>query len=174
MAAILFILNALLTLIVIAFLLRVIMPLVRADFRNPLGQAVLQFTDPVVRPLRRILQPVGRVDVASIVALLLVQFAGTAVLRLVAGGGFALGPVLITSLWSLATTILQFYSVAILVNALTSWVAPGAYSPATQLLDRLCEPLLGPVRRVVPPVGGLDFSPLIVLIGLQALQILLR
>ena len=75
----------------VAFLLRVLMPLVRADFRNPLGQAVLRFTDPLVRPLRRVLAPAGRVDVASIVALLLVQFAGTALLRLVAGGGFAVG-----------------------------------------------------------------------------------
>ncbi len=174
MAAILFILNALLTLIVIAFLLRVIMPLVRADFRNPLGQAVLHFTDPLVRPLRRILQPAGKLDTASVVALLVVQFAGTAALRLVAGGGFAFGPVLTASLWGLASTVLQFYSIAVLVHALLSWVAPGTYSPATQLLDRLCEPLLGPVRRAIPPVGGLDFSPLIVLIGLQALQILLR
>jgi len=76
MAAILFILDALLTLVVVAFLLRALMPLVRADFRNPLGQAVLRFTDPLVRPLRRVIGPVGRVDTASIVALLLVQFAG--------------------------------------------------------------------------------------------------
>jgi len=85
MTAILFVLNALLTLVVIAFLLRVVMPLVRADFRSPLGQAVLRFTDPLVKPLRRILQPVGKVDVASIVALLAVQFAGSALIRLVAG-----------------------------------------------------------------------------------------
>jgi len=174
MAAILFILHALLTLVVIAFLLRVLMPLVRADFRSPLGQAVLSFTNPVVMPLRKALKPAGRFDVASLVALLLVQFAGTAVLRLVAGGGFALAPVLVQGVLDLATTVLQFYFIAVLVYALLSWVAPGAHSPATQLLGRLCEPLLQPVRRVIPPLGGLDFSALFVLIGLQALQILLR
>jgi YggT family protein len=174
MAAILFILNALLTLVVVAFLLRVVMPLVKADFRNPLGQAVLRFTDPLVRPLRRVLQPVGKVDVASIVALLAVQLLGTALLSLVAGGGLAPGPVLFAGLRGLANTVLQFYTVAVLVHALLSWVAPGTYNPATQLLQRICEPLLRPFRRLVPPLGGLDFSALFVLIGLQALQILLR
>jgi YggT family protein len=174
MAAILFILNALLTLLVIAYLLRVVMPLVRADFRNPLGQAVLRFTDPLVRPLRRVLHPVGRVDVASIVALVVVQLAATALLTLVAGGGLLPGPLLVAALYRLADTVLQFYSVALLIYVLLSWIAPGAYSPATQLLDRLCEPLLRPFRRLIPPIGGLDFSPLFVLIGLQAVQILLR
>ncbi len=174
MAAMLFVLDALLTLAVIAFLLRVVMPLARADFRSPLGQAVLRFTDPLVRPLRRLLPPAGRVDVASLVALVAVQFAGTAALRLVAGGGFAPGPVLGEALHSLAVTVLQFYTVAVLLHALLSWVAPGTYSPATQLLDRLCQPLLRPVQRLLPPLGGLDFSALFVLIALQALQILLR
>ena len=174
MAAILFVLNALLTLVVIAFLLRVVMPLVRADFRSPLGQAVLRFTDPLVKPLRRILRPVGKVDVASSVALLAVQIAGSALIRLVAGGGFHPGPILVDGLRGLAYTILQFYTVAVLVQALLSWVAPGTYNPATQLLHRVCEPLLAPFRRLIPPIGGLDFSALFVLIGLQALQLLLR
>ena len=173
MEAIHFILNALLTLVVVAFLLRVLMPLVRADFRTPLGQAVLRFTSPVVMPLRKLLKPAGRFDVASLAALLLVQLVGTAVLQLVRGYGLAAGPVLVQGLLDLARTVLQFYTIAVLVHALLSWVAPGAYSPATRLLDRLCEPLLQPVRRLIPPLGGLDFSALFVLIGLQALQILL-
>jgi YggT family protein len=174
MAAIIFILDALLTLVVIAFLLRVVMPLVRADFRSPLGEAVLRFTGPLVLPLRKVLKPAGRVDVASVVALLLVQFAGTAILSLASGGGFAVGPIVVRGLLDLAHTVLQFYTVAVLVYALLSWVAPGNDSPATRLLGRLCEPLLQPVRRLVPPIGGLDFAALFVLIGLQALQILLR
>ena len=173
MAAILFVLDALLTLVVVAFLLRAVMPLARADFRNPLGQAVLRFTDPLVRPLRRVLGPVGRVDLASFVALLLVQFAGAALLRLVAGGGFDLAGTLVAGLTELVRTVLRFYSVAILAYAVLSWIAPGAYSPTTRLLAALCEPLLTPVRRILPPVAGLDLAPLFVLIGLQALQILL-
>jgi YggT family protein len=172
MAAILFVLHALLSLIVVAFLLRVLMPLVRADFRNPLGQAVLRFTDPLVRPLRRIVPPAGKVDVASVAALLLVQFAGTALIRLVAGGGFAAAPIVVIGFKELLRTVLQFFTVAILVQVVLSWVAPGTHNPATQLLARLCEPLLRPFRRLLPPIGGLDFSPIFVLIGLQALLIL--
>jgi YggT family protein len=174
MAALIFILDTLLTLVVVAFLLRLLMPLVRADFRNPIGQAVLQFTNPLVMPLRKLLPPAGRFDVASLVALLVVMLAKTAVLRLVAGAGLALVPLLLGSLLDLARTVLQFYFVAVLVYALLSWVAPGGYGPGAQLLSRLCDPLLNPLRRIIPPIAGLDLSALFVLIGLQALQILLR
>jgi YggT family protein len=174
MPALLYIIDALVTLAVIAFLLRVLMPIVRADFRNPIGQAVLAVTDPLVRPLRRALPPAGRVDLASLVALLVVQFIGSGMLRLLAGGGFDLGAILMHGILELLHTVLQFYTVAILLYALLSWVAPGAYSPANQILTRLCEPLLAPIRRIVPPLGGLDLSALFALIALQALQILLR
>ena len=174
MAAMLFVLHALLTLVVVAFLLRVLMPLVRADFRNPIGQAVLQITNPLVMPLRRLLPPAGRIDVASVVALLVVQLATQVVLRVVAGAGLAVQPLVTGALRDLASTVVQFYFIAVLVYALLSWVAPGGYSPGAQLLHRICEPLLAPLRRVIPPVGGLDLSALFVLIGLQALQILLR
>lgn len=174
MAALLFVLDALLTLVVIAFLLRLLLPVVRMDFRNPLGQAILRFTNPLVMPLRRLLPPAGRLDVASLAALLLVQLAGTAVLRWVAGGGLAPGPILLRGLQDLASTVLQLYFVALLAYVILSWVAPGSGGPGPVLISRLCEPLLRPVRRLVPPIAGLDLSPLFVLIGLQALQILLR
>ena len=173
MAAVIFILHTLLSLLVAVFLLRIVMPLVRADFRNPIGQAVLQVTNPLVMPLRRVLPPAGRVDVASVVALLLVQLAGTALIRLAAGAGLAPAPLVAGALVGLARTVLQLYFWLVLVHVLLSWVAPGQYSPGTQLLNRLCEPLLRPVRRVIPPLGAFDLSPMFVLIGLQALQLLL-
>jgi YggT family protein len=174
MQALLFILDALFTLLVIAFLLRVLMPLVRADFRNPFGDAVLKVTNPLVLPLRKFLPPGKRVDPSTLVALLIVQFAGTALLRAVAGGGFQLESILLNGLYDLLHRVLQFYFFAVLLYALLSWFAGAAYSPAAQILSRLVEPLLTPIRRVVPPLGGLDLSALFLLIALQALQILLR
>lgn len=174
MMALFFILNALFTLVVIAFLLRVLMPMVRADFRNPLGQAVLRFTNPVVMPLRKLLPPAGKVDLAALVALLLVQLVGTALLRLVGGGGFNAGAVIVGGLRDLLQTILQFYVFAILIYALMSWFGPGNGGPAGRVLARLCEPLLEPVRRVIPPIAGLDLSAMLVLIALQTLRILLQ
>jgi YggT family protein len=173
MAAVHFILHTLTSLLVAVFLLRIVMPLVRADFRNPIGHAVLQVTNPLVMPLRKVLPPAGRVDVASLVALLLVQFAGTALMRGILGAGLAPGPLIVGGLVDLARTVLQLYFWLVLVHVLLSWVAPGQYSPGTQLVHRLCEPLLRPVRRVIPPLGAFDLSPMFVLIGLQALQLLL-
>jgi YggT family protein len=174
MQALLFILNALLTLVVIAFLLRVLMPLVRADFRNPIGEAVLALTNPVVLPLRKLLRPGKRFDPASLAALVLVQLAGTALLRAVAGAGFNPAAILVGGFRELLQTVLQFYFVAVLLYALLSWFGGGGYNPAAQILGRLVEPLLAPIRRVVPPLGGLDLSALFLMIALQALMILLR
>lgn len=174
MQALIFILNAVFSLVVIAFLLRVLMPLVRADFRNPFGEAVLQVTNPLVLPLRKFMPPGKRLDPASVVALLMVQFAGTALLRAVAGGGFGLQSLLLGGVYGLLHTVLQFYFFAVLIYALLSWFAGAAYNPAAQILGKLVEPLLTPIRRVVPPLGGLDLSAVILLIALQALQILLR
>jgi YggT family protein len=174
MQALIFILNAVFSLVVIAFLLRVLMPLVRADFRNPFGAAVLIVTNPLVLPLRKFMPPGKRLDPASVVALLIVQFAGTALLHAVADGGFGLESLLLGGVYGLLHTVLQFYFFAVLIHALLSWFAGATYNPAAQILGKLVEPLLTPIRRVVPPLGGLDLSAVILLIALQALQILLR
>ena len=176
MEAILFIVRSLLqVLLVTVFLLRFLLPLVRAEARNPLSQAVIRLTNPLVLPLRRIIPPIGRIDTASLVALFLVQLATTATIFLLSGFGLG-NPLLLLqeALRDLALTVLQFYFFAILVYALLSWVAPGTYSPAANVLGSLCEPLLRPIRRLIPPIAGLDLSALFLLIGLQALQILLH
>lgn len=174
MQALLFILNALFTLVVVAFLLRVILPLVRADFRNPFGEAVLKVTDPLVLPLRRTLPPARRLDAASVIALLIVQFLKTALLQLVASGSVNVASVLVAGLLGLVILIVQFYFYAVLFYALMSWFGDAAYSPAGKMLARICEPLLAPIRRVIPPLGGLDLSALFLMIGLQALLMLLH
>ena len=174
MEAIRFIVGTLLqVLLVMVFLLRVLLPLVRADSRNQLSQAVIRVTNPLVLPLRRVLPPIGKVDTASIVALLIVQAAAIAMLWLLGGYPFIFTPAQFTYVvfLTLITTILRFYIFALILYAILSWIAPGTYSPAAALLDSLCEPLLRPVRRVIPPLGGIDLSALFVIIGLQALHI---
>jgi YggT family protein len=174
MDALLFIVDSVLTFAVYAFLLRFLLPLVRADFRNPLAQAVLALTSWLVVPLRRILPPIGRVDTASVVALIVVQFAAVLIMfRLRTGVVFPLGQLLVATLLALAVATLQLFTVLIFIYALLSFIAPGARSPATGLLAALCEWLLAPIRRVLPAVGGLDFSPLVAIVGLQALRLLI-
>lgn len=174
MDAIRYIISALLWLLFFAFLLRVILQFVRADFRNPISQAVLRVTNPLVLPLRKVIPPAGKVDLASVVALLLVELAVVCIELWMSG--IRLPPVpdlLLIMLRDLAHKVIQFYLVALIIYAILSWVAPGTYSPASSLLDRICEPLISPVRRVIPPIGGLDLSVVFVMILLGALLRLL-
>lgn len=176
MDALIFIVRTLLqVLLVIVFLLRVLLPLVRADLRNQLSQAVIRFTNPLVLPLRRILPPAGKIDTASIVALLIVQAAATATLWLLGAypGVFTLPQFLQVVVLNLVITVLQFYTFALFLYVLLSWVAPGTYSPAAAMLSSLCEPLLRPIRRLIPPFGGIDLSALFLIIALQAIAMLI-
>lgn len=175
MQALTFIVQTLLQLLVLVFLLRFLLPLCRADSRNPISQAVIRLSNPLVLPLRRVIPAIRRIDTASLIAVLLVQIAATGIVFVLSGLGISspLG-LLVFALRELAVTCLQFYFFAILVYALLSWIAPSAYSPAANLLTSLCEPVIRPVRRVIPPIAGLDLSALFVLIAIQALQIVIR
>ncbi|MCJ7451958.1 MAG: YggT family protein [Steroidobacteraceae bacterium] len=169
MNALIFVVDSLFSLAVYAFLLRLLLQLSRADFRNPLSQAVVKLTNWLVLPLRKVLPPIGRVDTASLVAVYVVQVAAVAAVFLISTG-IAM-PITDLLWWAVKKTVvstLQLYTVAIVVYALLSLVAPGTYSPVAGLLQSLCEPLLRPVRQVLPMIGGLDFSPLVVILVLQA------
>jgi YggT family protein len=172
--ALYFLVDSVLTFAVYAFLLRMLLQLARADFRNPLAQAVVALTNWLVLPLRRVLPPVGRFDTASLVALLAVQLVATLILfRLRTGALYPFLPLAVAALRSLALATLLLYTILIFIYALLSFIAPGARSPATSLLASLCEPILRPLRQVLPVVGGIDFSPLVAIVGLTALRILI-
>ncbi len=175
MNAVIFIVDTLVGLALYAVLLRLLMQWSRADFRNPISQAVVRLTNPLVMPLRRILPPIGKIDTASVVSVLIVAFADVAILFAIRG--YELPPALI---WvreaglEIVRTVLWIYFYAILLYAALSLIAPGGYSPVQSLLVSLCEPVLRPIRRVIKPIGGLDLSPLWAGIAIQALLILLR
>jgi YggT family protein len=174
MQAIIFIVRAVLeVLLVTAFILRVVLPLARADARNPFTQAVIRLTNPIVLPLRKILPPIGKVDTASIAALILVQCAASALLWVLGAypvplTGFVFAQVVVLSL---LVSVLQLYVFALFLYGLLSWIAPGAYSPGAELLSRLCEPVLRPIRRFIPPLGGLDLSVFFAIVIIWALRI---
>jgi YggT family protein len=169
MQALYFILDTLATLYQAVLLLRLLMQLTRADFRNPIGRAILQLTDPVIRPLRRVLPPAGKIDTASVVALLLFAALKLWILHLLFGYGT---PTLFTllkgTLLDIVRLVLKTYLFSMILNAILSFVAPGNYSPAQSLLASICDPVLNPIRRVIPPLGGMDLSPLWACIAIQA------
>jgi YggT family protein len=174
MSAIIFIIDTLLRLALYVVLARLILQWARADFRNPLCQAVVRLTNPLILPLRRVLPPIGRLDTASVVAVIFVAFV--AVTIRFALGGFSFPD---ASFWAqsvaleIARTLLWAYFWAIFLYALLSLIAPGGYSPLQSVLASVCEPVLRPIRRLIPSVAGLDLSPLWAGIAIQALLILL-
>ena len=175
MPALHFIVTSLIGLYQVVLLLRLIMQLTRADFRTPVARAIVQLTDPVILPLRKLLPPVRRVDSASVVAILAVTVVKIAVGHLLLGFWLP-NPELLLRMLLLETLrlVLTTYLFAIILNAILSFVAPENYSPAQSLLASICEPVLRPIRRHIPSVAGLDLSPLWACIAIQALLILIR
>jgi YggT family protein len=170
-----FLVDTLFSLLFFVFLLRLLLQWVRADFRNPLSQAILRLTNWLIMPLRRVLPPVGRIDSASVVAVVAIALAQVAALYLVRGLGLPDGfEWLRLAATEIARTVLWIYFWSIFVYAMLSLIAPGTYSPAASILQALCEPLLGRIRSIVPSVGGLDLSPLWAGLAIQVLLILLH
>jgi YggT family protein len=175
MEAIRYIVDTLLWLLTLAFLLRFLFQLVRADFRDPMADAIVRVTNWLILPLRRLLPPIGKIDTATVIAVIAIASVRTAALLGLSGQGFG-DPLafLRITLLGLIDLTLRIYLFALLLYWLTSFVSPGGYAPGVRLLSQLCEPVLKPVRRVIPKIGQIDFSVLWVSIAIGALLILLR
>jgi YggT family protein len=175
MEAVRYIVDTLLWLLTLAFVLRLLFQWVRADFRDPMADAIVRLTNWLIMPLRRLLPPIGKVDTATVVAVIAVASVRTFAAMGLAGQGVGdVGQFLRITLVNLADLVLRVYLFALLLYWLTSFVSPGGYAPGLRLLARLCEPILKPVRRIIPPIGQIDFSVLWVSIVIGALLVLLR
>jgi YggT family protein len=163
-----FLISTITSIVLFFFLLRMLLQFSRADFRNPIARGIVQLTNWLILPLRKVLPPMGRIDSASVVAVILIAAAGIGLQLLVVGIGLPqLDVWILATLKLIVSKILWLYLVAILISVVTSWIAPGGYSPAQMLVETLTEPVLRPIRRVLPPIGGFDFSALVVLIAIQ-------
>jgi len=175
MEAIRYIVDMLLWLLTLAFLLRLLFQLARADFRDPMADAIVRVTNWLILPLRRVARPIGKVDTATVIAVITIASVRTAALLALSGAGFGdLLMFLRTTVMGLIDLTLRVYLFALLLYGLTSFVTSGGYAPGVRLLAQLCEPLLKPVRRLIPPIGQIDFSLLWVSIAIGALLILVR
>ena len=171
--SLIFIVKTLSDLYLLTYLLRFILQWVRADYYNPLAQFVLKVTNPLVVPARRMLPSAGGVDLPTLIVLIVLQCVVTWLLLSLVGASVPLGTFVYLVLLRLIMLTLWFYSIAILIYVVLSWVGQRHGSPIASLLGDVVEPVLRPVRRILPPIGGLDLSPLLVLILLQALIIAL-
>lgn len=171
--ALIFLVKTLADLYVLTFLLRFIMQWTRADFHNPFGEVVLRITNPLVRPARRMLPSARGIDLPTLLLLVALEALATLLLLALAGVSMPAGAFVVTVVLRLVNLTIWFYTIAIFVYVILSWVGQGRYSPIGAFLAELVEPVLAPARRILPPIAGLDLSPLLVLILLQAVSIAL-
>jgi YggT family protein len=154
-------------------LLRFLLQLARADFYNPICQFLVKATNPPLKPLRRIIPGLWKIDLASIVLLLALQMAAVWLIHLTAGRSISIEGLFLLALVDLLGLTLNVFLVSILIQVILSWVGPGSHhNPVFSILYSLNEPVLGPARRMLPAMAGIDFSPLLVLVVIQLLKIL--
>lgn len=170
--ALAFLVDVTLGLYVFAVLLRFLFQSVRADFYNPISQSIVRITNPPLSRLRRHVPSVGRVDTASVLLLVGLQALTIWLKFALLGHPPALAGVLVGTVAALLTKTVYVMIGAILILVVASWVTPGGYSPLLSLADDLARPLLRPVRRMLPDMGGLDLSPLVALVVLQLAMML--
>ncbi len=156
-----------------AVLLRFLLQVIHADFYNPVSQFIVKITSPLLNPLRRIVPASGKLDMASLVLAWLVKAVEVFLVLLISMGGFKPLGALLWAIPELVDLTISIFTWAIIIQVILSWVAPGNYNPAASLIDQLVEPLMAPARRLIPPIGGLDLSPMVVIIGLMLLRMLL-
>jgi YggT family protein len=171
--AAIYILQTLGSLYLLIVLLRFVLQLVRADFYNPLSQFAVKATQPLLRPLRRLIPGFGGLDLASLLLAILLQIAIMAITLLLAYG--TTGNPLQLLIWALigvTSLFLKIFFFALIISVILSWVAPGSYNPGAQLVNQICEPLLAPIRKLLPSLGGLDISPIFAFIAINLLDML--
>lgn len=165
-----YIIRTIVGLVTYLFLVRFLMQASRANYYNPICQGILKASSFLTKPFTAILPSSTRFDGPTLVAALLVQTIGISIIMGFAGYG-ALSPVyFIWSALALANTLLNIYFFVLIGSVILSWIAPFSNQPAAELIRDLAEPICEPARRIIPPLGGLDFSIILVFIGLNLLQ----
>lgn len=168
-----FLINTLFSLYILMIMLRFLLAAVRADFYNPVSQFLVKVTNPVLLPLRRVVPALGKVDTSALLAMILLQMISFVLIGLLRGGAIPLGSLLVLTIAELVGLLLNVFLFAILIQVILSWINPGTYNPAISLVYSITEPVLSPCRRLLPPVSGIDFSPIIALIGIQLAKMLI-
>lgn len=166
------IINTLFDLYILMVLLRFLLQMLRADFYNPVSQFIVRLTTPPLRLLRRFIPSVGGQDAASIVLCLTLIYSKFMLMRLLSipaahiGGVMApIGSVsyaglLIYSIADLIALLFTVFLVAVILQVVISWISPGHYNPVIGMVKKLASPILSPIRKFLPAMGGLDLSPL--------------
>jgi YggT family protein len=167
-----FLIETLVGLYILIVMLRFLLQLARADFYNPVSQFIVKATQPPLAPLRRLIPGIAGLDLAAVVFMFVLKFAELWLITGLLGMTPQTGGLAILSVAELLGLAINVYLFSILIQVIISWVNPGMYNPVMGLLHSLNEPLLAPARRLIPPISGLDLSPIAVIIVLQLASML--
>jgi len=172
--AAIYILQTLGSLYLLIVLLRFVLQLVRADFYNPLSQFIVSATQPLLKPLRKVIPSIAGLDSASLVLAILIQLLVMALTLILMGygvDGFML-QLLVWAVIGVTSLFIKVFYFALIGSVILSWVAQGSHNPAAILINQICEPLLAPFRKILPNMGGLDLSPIFAFISLNLVDML--
>jgi YggT family protein len=168
---------SLLSIVVVIAVLRLLLQLVRADFYNPLSQAIVKVTMPLLKPLRKVIPSVLGIDLASVVLILVVQFVASVILCVIVGvTGLIANPLLLLG-WGFVgalsiTSSIIFWSM--IISIIGSFIAPMSHNPLLVLANQIVNPIAAPIRKLLPPLGGvIDLSPILILLGLKVIDMLI-
>lgn len=172
-ASAVFLIQTVFGLYVLAVMLRLLLQWLRADFYNPVSQFIVKITNPPLRPLRRIIPGLGGIDLASVLLLIALQMVELFLINMAMGHAIGAGNLFVDAVADLLGLLINIFIGAILIQVILSWLAPGNYNPLIGLVHKIAEPLLAPARRIIPPISGIDLSPLAALVVLQLLKFLI-
>lgn len=154
--------------------LRFLLQATKADFYNPISQFIVKATNPAVIPLRKVVPGFGGLDIASLVLAFALQVLAIASMVLIKYQVFPGAQLLLVGgVFGLLGLALNTLYIALIIMVIVSWIAPGSNQPAIHLVYQITEPVIAPIRKVIPPMGGLDFSVLVLLIGMHVVRIAL-
>ena len=165
-----FLIDTLFSIYIAIMLLRFILQQVGADFYNPISQFVVKATQPLVSLFRRFIPSIKKVDTASLVLVFALILIKLVILFSIAGVQINGQMLLIKAFYDLISLTFDIFIIALFVQAILSWVNPDPYNPVSSLLRSLTAPVLNPIKKYVPPIGGIDLSTLVGLIGLMFLK----
>jgi YggT family protein len=159
---------------ILAVLLRFLLQAVKADFYNPASQAIVKITTPLLKPFRKVIPGFRGLDFAALFLALALNTAATSMMIFV--GGYTLPGIGIIVSWALVgllAFILNIYYYSLMISVIASFIAPFSGNPILLVIYQILEPINSRVRRIIPPMGGLDLSPLFIFLGINVLEILL-
>ena len=167
-----FLITTLFSLYILVVMLRFILGAVRADFYNPVSQFLVRVTNPLLVPMRKIIPSIRQYDTSALLLMLLLQLLSLVIVVMLRGASVPFITLLLVAIGELVVLAFNVFIFAIIIQVIISWVSPGTYNPVNALLYSITRPIMAPVQRLIPPISGIDLSPLVALIGLQVLKML--